>query len=351
MQTAVRILFKESYVKPLLIRATFTPDNMAGNGDARFRGELPGGAFVTMPDFPDDVSRRVDNLLAAQAFHPAMQMLARSFVATHEAAPRMAALFANQQRWLLSHATLAFHFQLALWGQPKLTRRDVGHLAVRHRIVSRNTAYAFFDEALQYDVIRPVVSSETGRAAPVVPAPTTIAMLVHWYSIHFQALDAIDGGDRVSRFAAASEDILPHIQPVVADALLASPEIRKPGPLYTIFNRVDAGGLLMDQLIAGIDVDASTPDRLLTNVNAIDHLAQSFGLSRAHTSRKLAAAEAMGGIGWSGRRGRSRIWISGGFYQDYARAQARKLLILDDAFAQVSTLRSKMDADPAGKVP
>lgn len=280
-----------------------------------------------------------------------MQFLARSFVATHEAAPRMAALFATQQRWLLSHATLAFHFQLALWGQPKLTRRDVGYLALRHRIVSRNTAYAFFDEALQYDIIRRAGPSETGRAVPVAPAPATIAMLIHWYGIHFQALDMIDGGDRFARFSASADSILPHIQPLVADALLSSPEIRNPGPLYTIFNRVDAGGLLMDQLMAGIEEEATAADYFLTNVHAIDHLAQSFGLSRAHTSRKLAQAEAIGGIGWSGRRGRSRMWISQGFHQQYARAQARKLLILDDALAQATTLRSKMDADRNGNFP
>jgi hypothetical protein len=306
---------------------------------------------VTIPDDADAFSRGVDDLLAAQAFHPAMQFLARSFIATHEAAPRMAALFATQQRWLLSHATLGFHFQLARWGQPALTRRDVGQLAFRYQIVSRNTAYAFFDEALQYDVIRQVDPSQTGRLISVEPAPTTIVMLIHWYSIHFQALDMIDSGDRLARFSADPASMLPYIQPAVAEALLSSLEVRNPGQLYTIFNRVDAGGLLMDRLIAGIEAEASTADQFLTNVHAIDHLAQAFGLSRAHTSRKLAAAEAIGGIGWSGARGRSRMWISRGFHQEYARVQAHKLLILDDALAQASTLRSKMDADRSGKSP
>ncbi len=63
-------------------------------------------------------------------------------------------------------------------------------------------------------------------------------------------------------------------------------------------------------------------------------LAASLSLSRIHVRRKLGAAELIGGIGWSGRKGRSALWISQGFYEEYARMQARKLLILDDAFME-----------------
>lgn len=269
-------------------------------------------------------------LTEAEAFPQAALHLARSFIEVHQTAPRVAALFATQQRWLLCHAALGCHYRAVHAGEPGLTRRGLAHVALRHGIASRNTAHAFFDEVLKYDVIR-FADGDTGGY--VVPTLATLSMLVRWYAVHFEALDLVDGGDRAARFLARSESVLAHMQPVVADALLSSPEVLAPRPLYAIFTWSDAGGLLMDRLIAGIDPEALTDrDIYLTDVSSISYLAQSFGLSRAHTSRKLSAAESIGGIGWDGRRGRSRIWISRGFYQEYACAHAQKLHILDHAF-------------------
>ncbi|MBL6617709.1 MAG: hypothetical protein ISP45_27110, partial [Reyranella sp.] len=56
-------------------------------------------------------------------------------------------------------------------------------------------------------------------------------------------------------------------------------------------------------------------------------------LSRTHLSRKLKAAEALGSIGWQGKRGQSLMWVSSGFRREYAMAQAIKLAIVDSAFA------------------
>ena len=56
-------------------------------------------------------------------------------------------------------------------------------------------------------------------------------------------------------------------------------------------------------------------------------------ISRSHLASKLRAVEALGSIGWQGRRGRSVMWVSSGFRQEYATAQAVKLAIIDAAFA------------------
>ncbi len=220
-------------------------------------------------------------------------------------------------------------------GEPGLTRRVFGHLALRHGIASRNTAHAFFDEALKYQIVQP----SGDHPDQVEPSPAALSLLIHWYAVHFQTFDMIDGCDRTGRFLAHADRMLALVQPAVAQALLTSPEVRFPGPLYTIFTWADVGGLLMDRLVAGIDIDASpTRERFLTDVTSISHLALAFGLSRAHASRKLAAAESIGGIGWTGRRGRSPIWISRGFYDEYASAHARKLVILDAALTQAAAV-------------
>ncbi len=300
----------------------------------------------TVLDFP--VSRSADAMRAvemptagtdgpsgAAAFSRAIMFLARSFITAHGASPRIAALFAAQQRWLLCHAALGNYFTAFQRAQAGLTRRDLGNLALQYGIASRNTAYAFFDEALKYDIIRPVSGARHGQSEQAAPAPATLSMLIRWYAVHFQALDLIDGGGRSVLFLSEPETLLALVEPIAAHALLSSPEVRSPGPLYAIFTWADAGGLLMDRLIAGIDPEMPAGrDRLLTDVSSISYLARSFGLSRAHTSRKLAAAETIGGIGWSGRRGHSQIWLSRGFYGEYARAHARKLQILDSALAE-----------------
>ncbi|MGQ3215895.1 MAG: hypothetical protein ACT6U0_13145 [Shinella sp.] len=281
---------------------------------------------------------RLGRLIGAEAFPGVLRLLAQGFVTLHAASPRISSLFASQQRWLLCHAALAYHFRAVFEGAPGLTRRRMGLLALEHGLASRNTATAFFDEALKYDVVRPSAICCDGRVGEVELSPAPLSVLIHWYDLHFRAFDVVDGKGRSGLFLAQPERLLAHLAPIVARGLLSSGEVRTPGPFYTIFTWADAGGNLMDRLIAGIeDQAASKGGRLLTDVNSISHLATSFGLSRAHTSRKLAAAEAIGGIGWSGRRGYSPMWISPDFYAEYARAQAQKLLILDSAFGEAVT--------------
>ena len=278
-------------------------------------------------------------LIETAQFSSAVFLLARSFAAVYESLPWTAALFATQQRRLLCHAALSDYFLAVRRVGAGLTRNGFGSLARQYGIASRNTAYAFFDEALRYNVIRPVAGSRGGPSDEVGPTHSTLSMLIRWYSLHFQALDLIDGGGRAARFLMEPQRMLILIEPLAAHALLTSREVRSPGPLHAIFASGDTGGFLMDRLIAGIDPETVVGQgRLLTNVSSISSLASSFGLSRAHISGKLAAAESIGAVGWSDRRGRSHIWISSGFYQEYARAHARKLSILDDAFTEACSI-------------
>ncbi|WHA42295.1 hypothetical protein [Agrobacterium larrymoorei] len=261
----------------------------------------------------------------------AVTYLANSFIALHEKAPRTAALFASQQRWFLCHAALAQHFGKACEGSPGLTRRSLGKLAVHYQIASRNTAFAFFDEILKYGIIE-----QTDRRDIAVPSRETLALLKRWYEFHFRALDMMDGGQRCGWFLARSEQLVAKLSPVVGKKLLEQTEVRSPGHYCAIFTDGDAGGLIMDRLAATADWPG-TPEQkhYLTEITAIAELARLTGLSRAHTSRKLAASERLGGTGWSGARGRSRLWISREFLIQYAETQLQKLTILNEALEDV----------------
>ncbi|MBO3761669.1 hypothetical protein J5J10_01615 [Ciceribacter sp. L1K23] len=276
----------------------------------------------------EPIRASIDEMVRDPVFRGVIDYLANSFVTTHMNAPRQSAIFATQQRWLLSHVALGEYFRSLAAGKAGITRTGFGNLALRNAIASRNTAYAFFDEALKYGMI-----STTADGDSAAPTPQTLALLSQWYEIHLHALDLFDDGGRAVHFQAEPLALLSRMGPEVAGGLVSNPDIRAPGPLYTIFTWSDIGGLLMDRLISGIDWQVRpSHGGYLTDVSSISYLARNFGLSRAHTSRKLSAAESIGGIGWSGPRGYSRIWISADFYAEYARAHARKLLIVDAAY-------------------
>ena len=77
---------------------------------------------------------------------------------------------------------------------------------------------------------------------------------------------------------------------------------------------------------------AADGDRIPTGVLSTADMAAWLKLSRTHLARKLREAEAMGSLGWQGKRGHSVMWVSKEFRTEYAMAQAVKLAIIDDAF-------------------
>jgi len=290
---------------------------------------LPRGARSDLP------YRNASDLIARESFPSAVFFLASGMFEAHKLAPRSAALFATQQRWLLSHAAIAHFFRPIGAVKPGLSRRSLGVLGPALGLSSRNTAHTFFDEAMKYGVIQPVDDRVIGHGSLAKPSLESLSLLVLWYNLHFQALDLLDDGQRYVQFSTQWEDLLRLIQPIVADSLFFSPAVREPGPLYRIFSWIDSGGWVMDRLIAGVDRESFLAQgRCFTDVRSIAYLARSTGLSSAHTSRKISEAQSIGGLGWVGRPGHSTMWISRDFYEEYAQFQAQKLAILDGALAK-----------------
>lgn len=277
----------------------------------------------------------VSDILARESFPSAVFFLASGMFEAHKLAPRSAAPFATQQRWLLSHAAVAHFFRPIGAVKPGLSRQSFGVLGPFLGLSSRNTAHTFFDEAMQYGVIELVDDRAVGHGSLAKPSFESLSLLALWYNLHFQALDLLDDGQRYAQFSTQWESLLPLIQPIVAESLFLSPAVRAPGSLYRIFGWIDSGGWVMDRLIAGVDRKTfPAQGRCFTDVRSIAYLARSTGLSSAHTSRKISQAQSIGGLGWIGRPGHSPMWISRDFYEEYAQFQAQKLVILDGAFAK-----------------
>lgn len=268
------------------------------------------------------------------ASHPALERCVRGQAGTllsmQETSPRIASVFATQQRWLMAHAALAkfFRNEAIEPGRGLLAEHFLDEV-VRHDIASRNTASAFLKEMLKYEIVA-LVAPGAGRGRPLAPVPAVLMALFQWHSLHLATLDGLDGGARVARFHARPS-LLSSVQPRIADGLIGSGEVRTPEKTFSLFTWINEGGIVMDRLMAGCG-EVRDGARIPTDVTSISALAERLRLSRTQLSRKFAAAEAMGSLGWSGTRGRSALWLSADFRREYHAAQAVKLAIIDAAF-------------------
>ncbi|BCM21400.1 hypothetical protein [Mesorhizobium sp. J8] len=280
------------------------------------------------------------------ARHPAalrcVQEQAKALIHIYETSPRLAAVFATQQRWLLGHVGLALHFRRDPHDRrTEMTMARFIEVVRRHSVASRNTAEAFVKEMLHYNIAEYIAASGDGRAHPIRVTAGTIETFTGWIYAHLTTLDRIDGGPRLATFLDQPE-MLPTLQPLIADGLLTSDGVREPGPTFSLFIWLNNGGIVMDWLMSGIDPEDAHLDRIPTSVISVSEFAHWLKLSRTHLARKLHDAEALGSIGWVGQRGHSVMWVSRAFFDEYMAVQAAKLAVVDAAFeACLSALKGR----------
>jgi hypothetical protein len=269
------------------------------------------------------------------ARHPALHEIIRAqsnaLLEAYEANPRLASVFATQQRWLMAHAALALHFRR----NPDDDRSGFNaarffDVVRRHKVASRNTADAFVKEMLKYKFARSLAGRNDKRIRAIEPTQASLEALGGWAAVHLTTLDAIDGGRRLAAFQAGTVP-LSRLQPPIADGLLTSPAVREPEQTFSLFTWLNNGGVVMDRLIAGIEPAHAEADRIPTGILSIAEMAGWLKLSRTHLALKLREAETLGSIGWEGQRGHSVMWVSRGFRDEYVLAQSVKLAIIDAA--------------------
>ena len=270
------------------------------------------------------------------ARHPAalrgVQEQSRALIHIYETSPRLAAVFATQQRWLLGHVGLAMHFRR----DPNDRRTEMTvarfiEIVRRNSVASRNTAEAFVKEMLHYNIAEYLSTRGDGRSHPMRVTATTIETFTGWIHAHLRTLDRIDGGSRLATFLGRPE-MLPTLQPLIADGLLSSEPVREPQKTFSLFIWLNNGGIVMDWLMSGIDPEDAHLDRIPTSVISVGEFAHWLKLSRTHLARKLHDAEALGSIGWVGQRGHSVMWVSRAFFDEYMAVQSAKLAVVDQAF-------------------
>ncbi|MBL6652860.1 MAG: hypothetical protein ISP49_14785 [Reyranella sp.] len=273
-----------------------------------------------------------DEIARHPRLHAAVREQSQQLLQAYDGNPHLAAVFGTQHRWLMGQAALALAFRAAAAGTPGVSGARILDFITEHGVASRNTANAFLQEMVYYGWARIVPGAADRRIRPIEPTEASVVAIHGWVGIHLATLDRLDDGRRLQTYLG-TPDSLVTLQPLIADGLLSSSPVREPEPTFSLFTWLNQGGPLMDWLISGIEEADPDVERVPTAIASIAVMAERLMLSRTHLSRKLKAAEALGSIGWQGKRGQSLMWVSSGFRREYAMAQAIKLAIVDSAFA------------------
>lgn len=272
-----------------------------------------------------------DEILALPTLHDHIQVQSATLVQQFESNSRLAAVFATQQRWLMSHIGLSLYFRGSAANPASgLHLSSFLETVQRHNVASRNTADSYIKELIKYKYILLVSNPHDKRLKPMQPAPDALQAFGGWMYVHLASLDGLTGGTRLAVFQA-NPSIMGALQPLIADGLLAANAVRNPEKTFSLFTWLDNGGLVMDWLISNMERAPLDAERVQVGAFSVAEMATRLNLSRTHLARKLREAEDLGSIGWTGRRGHSDLWVSAGFRMEYARAQAIKLSIIDHA--------------------
>ncbi|ULR45263.1 hypothetical protein [Rhizobium sp. K102] len=266
-----------------------------------------------------------DGRFLAAILHCADQMLT-----IYRESPRIASIFAAQQRWLMAHAGFALHYGHPDYEKSGLYSGRFIDFAVKNDIASRNTAAAFMQEMLAYRFLRPAPGADK-RTRYLEPTEIAEQHFTRWLVTHMMILDSLDGGKRADRIAADPVAMMAAIQPRIAKAIIGSQAVRSPGPTFNLFNWANSGGLVMDYLISRLPEFPRTAERVAVGPLSLREIRDQFMISNTHLKRLLTQAATMESVGWTEPSRKGDFWLSRRFILEYWNYQAAKFAIVDVA--------------------
>ncbi|TAJ36444.1 MAG: hypothetical protein EPO67_03870 [Reyranella sp.] len=251
--------------------------------------------------------------------------------------PRLAVMLASQPRLLMGHAGLGLCFRAGTPARPgSVSRVRFSELISLHDLASRRTADAFVKDMLACGYARLRTDVSDRRTQPIEPTAAGLDAVRGWLIVHLSTLDQLDGrdgsGSRLNTFVD-TPDSLALLQPAVSDRFLSSQRMRELEHAAALGFWLHGGGLDRELMFAGLDESVPATERIPVGALSVPAMAGRLRHSRWEMASNLRAAEAAGRIGWSGKRGWSEVWISGGLLREVAMAEAVKLALIDDAFA------------------
>lgn len=276
------------------------------------------------------MSFTAEKLATDERFFGVVLVCANEMLSIYKESPRIASIFAAQQRWLMAHAGFALHYGLPGEDKKGLYSGRFVDFVVSNKIASRNTAAAFLQEMLVYRFLRPSSGQSDRRTRLVEPTDTAEEHFLKWLLTHLFILDNLDGGKRAER-VSAEPNLISKIQPLIAQAIIDTAAVRDPGATYNLFNWANSGGLIMDYLMSRLPSHDPAQERVSIGPVSLSDLRSQFMISNTHLKRLLTQAGEMGSVGWDEPPRKGDLWLSRGFILEYRNYQAAKFAVVDAA--------------------
>ncbi len=262
----------------------------------------------------------------------------REIISTYDENQGVCSIFASHQRWLMALAGFALYCGGIDGEPPGIHANRFANYIVDRGIASHNTALSFLQDMQTLGLLRYVPVGADRRARPMEPTEEAVKQLAKWLSIHLCMLDRLDGGKRNALFARRPE-LISVLQPAISVGIIQSDALRHPGETFDLFTWANSGGVIMDYLISRAGtIDPATQQAIVGRI-AFTDICRRFLISRTHAKRLMNRAVKMESVGWTGSSGRSQLWLSSGFIQEYRNYQAEKFAIIDAAWENTRGLR------------
>ncbi|MFK3967470.1 hypothetical protein ACI2KT_28215 [Ensifer adhaerens] len=267
-------------------------------------------------------------------FFAVLRDAAEQLLAMHDIAPRVVRYVASMQKWLITQAIVALHFERKHDEmRPSLTAGSLIDFFAEQQPFSKNTLTAHLAEMGAYGLLVPQESRDR-RVKPLQLSVYGETMIGQWLANHLSALDRLDGGDRASRLCS-DQRLLARIHPLAVRALVFDPDWAQPPASVDLFVRTETGSNILHELICRVPTGLQGIDRPVTlgPLPASD-VSTRHTLSRGHVQRVFSRAKSEGLLVWSLPGNRGDLFVSQDLLRDYILWQAIKFRAISVAYRQ-----------------
>jgi len=265
-------------------------------------------------------------------FFVVLRDAAEQLLAMHDTAPRVVRYVASMQKWLITQAIVALHFERKHdEARPYLTAGSLIDFFTERQRFSKNTLTAHLAEMRAYGLLLPLDSKDR-RVKPLQLSSYGEALVRQWLESHLSALDRMDGGDRVSTLAG-NPQLLACIHPLAIRALVFDPAWAEPPANVDLFVRTESGSNILHELICRLPagIQSMAGPVCLGPLHASE-ISTRHTLSRGHVQRVFSRARAEGLLVWSLPGNQGDLFVSGTLLRDYARWQGIKFDAISRAY-------------------
>lgn len=274
-------------------------------------------------------------LSSKPTFFAVLRDVAEELLAIHDVSPRIVRYVASMQKWLITQAIVALHFERQHdQASPPLTAGALIEFFSHEELFSKNTLTAHVAEMRAYGLLVQQESRDK-RLKPLQLSMSAEALISQWLERHLSALDRLDGGNRASTFGSDKRQ-LSCIHPLAVRALVFNPHWSRPPLSVNMFVRTESGSNILHELICRLPAGLQVIDvPVCLGPLRASEVSTRHTLSRGHVQRVFSRAKSEGHLVWSLPGNRGDLHVSPTLLQAYVNWQAIKFQAIATAFDQV----------------